>query len=101
MTSHQLQGRTESDLLWFHRRSFLSGAAAFVAAGGWGSTQAQSRSNIVDLRGDALLNGQRMSSQSVIQTGDRVDTGPGASLVFVVGSTSFLMRPNTSMVVER
>jgi hypothetical protein len=101
MTQHRLLGVRESDILWYQRRSFLAGAAAFAAAGGWSSVQAQGRSNIVELSGDALLNGQRLLAQQTIQTGDRIETGPGSSLVFVVGQTSFKVRPSSSMVVER
>jgi hypothetical protein len=63
--------------------------------------QAQSRSNIVELQGDALLNGERLLPQHTIQTGDRITTGPDATLVFVVGNASFKVRQNTQMSVER
>ena len=35
MTQHTLQGRTEAEVLWFQRRSFLQGAAAWTAMGGY------------------------------------------------------------------
>jgi hypothetical protein len=101
MTQHTLQGRTEDELLWFRRRGFLRSAAAWTALGGFGAAQAQTRSNIVDLQGDALVNGQRLRRESVIQTGDRIETGPGSNLVFVVGSTSFQVRQNSRLTVER
>ena len=56
MSRHTLQNRTESELLWYQRRSFIAGAAGWVAAGGFGAAQAQARSNIVKLIGDARLN---------------------------------------------
>jgi hypothetical protein len=101
MTQHTLQGRTEDELLWFRRRSFLRSAAAWTALGGFGAAQAQTRSNIVDLQGDALVNGQPLRRQAVIQTGDRIETGPGSNLVFVVGSTAFQVRQNSRLTVER
>lgn len=101
MNRHILIDRAENEVLWFQRRSFLSAAAAWTAMGGFPSAQAQSRSNIVELQGDALLNGQRMLPQHTIQTGDRIVTGPGATLVFVVGSASFKVRQNSQMSVER
>jgi hypothetical protein len=101
MSQHVLQGRTESEVLWFQRRSFISAAAAWTAMGGFASAQAQSRSNVVELRGDAQLNGQRMTAQQTVQTGDRIETGPGSNLIFVVGNASFQMRQNSMMVVER
>ncbi|MBW8723397.1 MAG: iron dicitrate transport regulator FecR, partial [Polaromonas sp.] len=57
MTQHQLQGRSEKEILWFQRRDTLKAAAAWVAMGGLPAAMAQQRSNIVNLRGDALLNG--------------------------------------------
>ena len=101
MSRHTLQNRSESELLWYQRRSFLSGAAGWLAAGGFGAAQAQARSNIVELIGDARLNGERLRPEHTIQTGDDIVTGPGSSLVFVVGNSSFRVRQNTRMAVER
>jgi len=100
-TRHTLQGRTEDEVLWFQRRSFLQGAAAWTAMGGWAAAQAQQRSNVVTLTGDALVNGQRLTPQQTIQTGDAVETGPGSNLVFVIGNTAFQVRQNSMMTVER
>ncbi len=101
MTQHQLLNRTENEVLWFQRRSFIKAAAAWTALGGFEAAQAQSRSNVVTLTGDALLNGSRLRPEQTIQTGDRLETGPGSSLVFVLGSTSFQVRQSSAMVVER
>ncbi|MBG9390368.1 iron dicitrate transport regulator FecR [Caenimonas aquaedulcis] len=101
MSQHTLEGRTEKEVLWFQRRSFLQAAAAWTAMGGFGGAIAQQRSNIVELRGDAMVNGQRLTPQQYIQTGDNIETGPDSTLTFVVGTTSFLVRQNTRMVVER
>jgi hypothetical protein len=101
MTQHILQGRTEKEVLWFQRRSFLQAAAAWTAMGGVAAAQAQQRSNIVELRGDAQLNGQRLSAQQAIQTGDTIETGPDAHLIFVIGNSSFQVRQNSQLTVER
>lgn len=101
MTQHHLQGRSEEEVLWFRRRSFLQGAAAWTASGGFAAAWAQQRSNIVDLRGDAQVNGQRITPQSYIQSGDAIETGPGFNLVFVVGTSAFQVRESSRMVVER
>ncbi|KQT08026.1 hypothetical protein [Ramlibacter sp. Leaf400] len=101
MTQHHLQGRREDEVLWFRRRSFLQGAAAWTAMGGFAGAWAQRRGNIVELRGDALVNGQRATPQGFIQTGDSVETGPGANLVFVIGDSAFQVRQNSRLVVER
>ena len=98
---HTLQGRTEEELFWFRRRSFLQGAAAFTAMGGFGAAFAQQRSNIVELKGDAQLNGQPLRATTVIQTGDRIETGPGSNLVFAIGNSAFQVRQNSRMTVER
>lgn len=101
MTHHILQGRTEAEVLWFRRRGFLQGAAAFTALGGFGAALAQQRSNIVELRGDALLNGRQLSRDELVQTGDRLETGPGSSMVFVIGNSSFMVRQNSRITVDR
>ena len=101
MTQHQLAGRTEAELLWFQRRSFVQAAAVWAATGGFAAAQAQARSNIVELQGDAIANGQRLRPEQTIQTGDRIETGPDARLVFVLGNSSFLVRQNTRLTVER
>ncbi|HEY0886825.1 MAG TPA: iron dicitrate transport regulator FecR [Ramlibacter sp.] len=99
--NHVLQGRRESELQWFRRRGFLAAAAAWTGLGGFGAAQAQARSNIVELQGDALLNGRRLHPGQTIQTGDSVQTGPGSHLVFAVGDSSFLVRQNSQLTVAR
>jgi hypothetical protein len=49
MTQHQLQGRSEKEILWFQRRDTLKAAAAWVAMGGLPAAMAQQRTNIVEL----------------------------------------------------
>lgn len=101
MTQHILQGRTEREVLWFRRRGFLQAAAAWTGAGGFGAALAQQRTNIVELRGDALLNGRPLRQDQFIQTGDQLETGPGGHLVFVMGNSAFLVRQNSRLAVER
>jgi hypothetical protein len=101
MTQHILQGRSEAEVLWFQRRGFLQAAGAWAAMGGFAAAQAQQRTNIVELRGDALVNGQRLTAQQTVQTGDSVETGPQSHLVFVLGNSAFQLRQNTRITVER
>jgi hypothetical protein len=101
MDQHILQGRTEDEVLWYRRRSFAAAAAAWTAMGGFGAAQAQQRSNIVELLGDAQVNGSRMTAQTYLQTGDSIETGPGSNLIFVVGNASFQVRQNSRLRVER
>jgi hypothetical protein len=101
MTQHQLQGRSEKEILWFQRRDTLKAAAAWVAMGGLPAAMAQQRSNIVELRGDALLNGRQLQNGQTILTGDQIQTGPGSNLMFVIGNSAFQVRENSFMTVER
>jgi hypothetical protein len=101
MTQHTLEGCTEDEVLWFQRRSFLSAAAAWTAMGGGAAAHAQQRSNIVEMQGDAQVNGSRLLPQTIIQTGDRIETGPSSNLIFVVGNASFQVRQNSRLTVER
>jgi hypothetical protein len=101
MEQHTLQGRTEDEILWYQRRSFAKAAAAWTAMGGFGAAHAQARSNVVELVGDATVNGSRMSPQTILQTGDSIETGPGSNLIFVVGNASFQVRQNSRLRVER
>ena len=96
----QLLGRTEDELRWHRRRSLLQAAAAWAAAGGWVTAQAQSRSNIVELRGDVLRNGRALTANDTIATGDRIETGPGSTAVFAVGHSAFMLRQNTRVSLE-
>jgi hypothetical protein len=98
VNTHQARGRTDTELLWFRRRSFLQAAAAWT--GGVGSALAQGRSNVVDLSGDALLNGKPLTREQSIQPGDTVTTGPGSRLVFVIGSDAFHVRQNSQLQLQ-
>lgn len=98
-TRHQLEGLHDDNVLWMRRRETLQGAAALLAAGTAGAAWA--RGNIVTLIGDARLNGARLSLNDTIQTGDTVETGPGAMLVFTVGNSAFHLRQNTRMSLQR
>ena len=101
MTQHYLQGRTDQEVSWFQRRDFLQAAAAWAAWGGAATVQAQSRSNVVQLTGDALVNGSTLRPQQTIQTGDQITTGPKSTLIFVLGNSSFHVRQNSMLSVER
>ena len=101
MTQHLLQGRSVKEVLWFQRREALQAAAAWLALGGLPAALAQQRSNIVQLSGDANINGRRLEPQQSIQTGDQIQTGPGSHLVFVIGNSAFQVRQNSSLAVER
>jgi len=101
MTQHILQGRSETEVMWFQRREAITAAAAWVALGGLSAAQAQQRTNVVEFVGDILLNGRRMLPQQIVQTGDEVQTGPGSRLLFQIGDAAFHVRQNSRLRVER
>lgn len=96
----RLWGRTQTELLWFQRRSLLQAAAAWTALGGFGAAQAQERSNIVELQGDVLRNGERLTPSARITPGDSLQTGPGSSVVFVVGDSAYMVRQNSRLALD-
>ncbi len=100
MTSHSLLGRTEREVTWYQRRDFLRVASIWTATGGFTAAHAQSRSNVVQLEGDVLVNGSRLDTERAIQVNDQIVTGPGARLIFVVGNASFLVRQSSSLKIE-
>lgn len=101
MTQHYLEGRSEDEVLWFQRRSFLQAATAWTAVGGLSVAHAQARGNVVELRGDALVNGQPLVANQSVQTGDEIVTGPRSTVIFVIGNSAFHVRQNSNLLVER
>lgn len=101
MTQHHLLGRTEAEIQWFQRRSFLQAAAAWTALGGAATVQAQARSNIVELQGDVEVNGVRLLPDNTVQSGDQITTGPGSTVIFVLGQSAFHVRQNSTLTLER
>jgi hypothetical protein len=101
MSQHTTDGRSDQELLWTRRRSFLQAAAAWTALGGSAAAYAQRRGNIVELRGDARLNGVALRADQTIQSGDRIETGPDGYLVFAIGNSAFHVRQNSRLIVER
>jgi hypothetical protein len=91
----------ERDIFWFRRRGFVQAAAAFGAAGLWLPAHAQSRSNIVHIEGEVLLNRQPLARDGIVQTGDVVQTGQNSRITFVIGDSSMHLRQNTLLKVER
>lgn len=101
MTRHLLTDRSDKEVMWVQRRSFLQAATLWTTMGGGAGALAQQRSNIVTLEGDAMVNGSRLDPKQRIRVGDHLETGPDSQMVFVVGNTSFLLRQNSSMTLER
>lgn len=83
------------------RRHLLQAALAGPALPWWHGAWAQaSASRVVELRGDVRRNGQALTAQGSVAAGDRIDTGPGASAVFTVGDSAYLVRENTRLELQ-
>ncbi|MBL8376702.1 MAG: iron dicitrate transport regulator FecR [Burkholderiales bacterium] len=86
------------------RREFVLTAASLATAALWldpARAQSQGASNLVSRQGEVLLNGRPLASDGVIQTGDTVATGPDGRVAFSIGNDAFLLRPNTTLNLER
>ena len=91
------------------RRAFLlqALAAGLLGAGGISGAAAQffgrrpkklpAGQSVYDASGAVTVNGQAASVATRIAAGDRIETGAGAQLVFVVGSDAFIMRENSRL----
>lgn len=53
--------------------------------------------SIHELTGNVTINGKPAAASSKIEAGDRIETGPEARLIFVVGADAFLVRENTRL----
>jgi hypothetical protein len=80
----------------------LLGLPAAARADIFGSTPKKlpEGQSIYRLTGDVRVNGQPATLETHIVPGDRVETGPGSEVVFVVGSQSMILRANAHLVIE-
>lgn len=91
------------------RRAFLlkALAAGLLGAGGISSAAAQvfgrrprklpAGQSVYETSGAASVNGQAATTATRIAAGDRIETGAGAQLIFVVGMDAFIMRENSRL----
>lgn len=91
------------------RRAFLlqALAAGLLGAGGISGAAAQflgrrprklpAGQSVYEAGGAVTVNGQAASAATRIGPGDRVETGAGAQLIFVVGFDAFLVRENSRL----
>ncbi len=86
------------------RRHLLQAAGAWAACKSFQPAWAQAadglHSRVVELHGDVLRNGVRIGAKDRIAAGDRLETGPGSSVVLTVGDSAFLVRQNTHLALE-
>jgi|GEM_PF-193016 len=92
--------RTDRPLAGLQRRSLVQATAVWATVGAGPSARAQPQGRMVELRGDVRRNGQPLTPRDTVATGDRIETGPGASAVFTVGDSAYLVRENTRLVLE-
>lgn len=97
---HHLLTRSDTEVLWFRRRSVVQAAGWWLASGGWTAARAQQRSNVVSVHGDVLHNGQPLQRDPLVVAGDRIETGPDSTVVFTVGNSAFQVRQNTRLSLE-
>jgi hypothetical protein len=86
------------------RRKLLTSATAMACAAAWLAPErafAQGVTNIVELTGDVLVNGRRLNPDGLLQTGDRIQSGPGSTLGFTLDRDAILIRPNSDIIVTR
>jgi hypothetical protein len=91
------------------RRAFLlkALAAGLLAASGIPGAKAQffgrkpqrlpAGQSVYEATGAVTVNGQTATSATRIGATDRIQTGPGAQLIFVVGFDAFLLRENSRL----
>jgi len=91
------------------RRAFLLRmlAAGLLGAGGISGAAAQifgrrpkklpAGQSVYEASGAVTVNGQAATQATRIAAGDRVETGAGAQLVFVIGSDAFILRENSRL----
>jgi hypothetical protein len=80
------------------RRRFLQCSAALGAA--LTVPLPAAAAQIGAMRGEVYVNGIRAGRTTVIRPGDKIETGPGSSVAFVLGQDAFLLRQLTSMMME-
>lgn len=101
MTDHLLRERSEREVTWYQRRSFLQAAASWSLLVNINPVMAQQARHIVELLGDVRINGQAPALDQVIQSDDLIETGPGSTLIFVIGGSAFHVRQNSRLVVTQ
>ena len=91
------------------RRAFLlkALAAGLLGAGGISRAAAQffgrrpdkmpAGQSVYEASGAVTVNGQAATAATRIAAGDKIETGKGAQLIFVVGMDAFIMRENSRL----
>jgi hypothetical protein len=93
------------------RRAFLlkALAAGLLGAGGISGAAAQifgrrpqrlpAGQSVYEVTGPVTVNGQAVSGTTRIAPGDRIETGAGAQLIFVVGADAFILREKSQVEI--
>ena len=89
------------------RRNFLRAATCMALGGIPAANAAQSiaprklPTNVVQSKGNVLVNRQRLSAWQWLQTGDEIITGPRSTLTFFLANSAFHVRQNSVVVLGR
>lgn len=80
------------------RRTFLLASAA-LAASVMAPASGQIKTEIHDLRGTVLVNGQLATRATRIRVGDKVMTGSDGYIVFIVGEDAYMLRSRSELLL--
>src|SRR5258706_10968085 len=98
MRDNEMPARLHLTLPVVGRRRFLQCSAALGAA--LTVPLPAAAAQIGAMRGEVYVSGMRAGRTTVIRPGDKIETGPGSSVAFVLGQDAFLLRQLTSMMME-
>lgn len=78
----------------------LATPQALAAWWGFSPRKLEKKESIFALDGDVRVNGKRATKDTQIDAGALVETGDKSSVIFAVGSDSFIVRSNSQMQLE-
>ena len=79
----------------------LAGGATLVPGLTFSMSGKPLNRSIRSLKGEAMINGNPVTAATIIKPGDRVTTGRGSRMVFVVGQDAYLMRANSEVELKQ
>lgn len=55
--------------------------------------------SVYDVTGPVMVNGKLIKRDAVITASDKIETGNGAQIIFVVGTDAFILRENSALAI--
>lgn len=79
--------------------AFFLGAPTVASAAWWGfkPRKLEKKESIFALEGNVRVNGKKANKDTIIDAGALVETGKDSSVIFAVGSDSFIVRSDSQM----